>query len=106
MLLHLRDKAPKKQKSHFEVMGDGVQRYRGRLFVLDVAVLLQQIMAEAHYSGSLIHSRSTKMYHDIKEIYWWNDMKNDIVQFIAQCPNCQQVKVEHQNLGGLLQDVP
>ena len=26
-------------------------------------------------------------------------MKKDLVEFVAQCPNCQQVKVEHQKPG-------
>ena len=32
-------------------------------------------------------------------------MKGDIAEFVAKCPNCQQVKVEHQKLGGLLQEI-
>ena len=33
-------------------------------------------------------------------------MKRDIVDFVAQCPNCQQVKYEHQRPGGTLQRMP
>ena len=33
-------------------------------------------------------------------------MKRDIVDFVAQCPNCQQVKYEHQRPGGTLQKMP
>ena len=33
-------------------------------------------------------------------------MKNDIVDFVAQCPNCLQVKYEHQRPGGTLQRMP
>ncbi|XP_070020405.1 uncharacterized protein [Nicotiana sylvestris] len=43
------------------------------------------------------------MYHDIKEVYWWNNMKKDLVDFVAKCPNCQQVKAEHQRPSGLAQ---
>ena len=25
-------------------------------------------------------------------------MKKDIIEFVDKCPNCQQVKVEHQNM--------
>ncbi|XP_060210686.1 uncharacterized protein LOC132637642 [Lycium barbarum] len=45
------------------------------------------------------------MYHDIREIYWLNGMKKDIAEFVAQCPNCQKVKVEHQKPGRLLRDI-
>ncbi|WMV19136.1 hypothetical protein MTR67_012521 [Solanum verrucosum] len=47
-------------------------------------------MEEAHHSRYSIHLGSTKMYHDIKEIYWWHRMKKDVTEFVAQCPNCQQ----------------
>jgi len=45
------------------------------------------------------------MYHDLREVYWRNGMKKDIAEFMAKCPNCQQVKVEQQKLGGFSQDV-
>ena len=47
----------------------------------------------------------TKMYHDLKEIYWWEGLKRDIAEFITMCPNFEQVKAEHQNIGGLLQEI-
>ena len=58
-------------------------------------------IAEAHSSMYSIHPRSTKMYHDLKQIYWWDGMKKDIVEYVAWCLNCLQVKAEHLNLGGL-----
>ncbi|WMV25170.1 hypothetical protein MTR67_018555 [Solanum verrucosum] len=53
------------------------------------------------YQGRLCvpNNVATKMYRDLREIYWWNRMKKDIVEFVAKCPNCQQVKVEHQKPG-------
>ena len=32
-------------------------------------------------------------------------LEKDIAKFVAKCPNFQQVKVEHQNPGGLLQEI-
>ena len=32
-------------------------------------------------------------------------MKRDIEDFVSKCPNCQQVKVEHQKLGGMTQEI-
>ncbi|XP_070050821.1 uncharacterized protein [Nicotiana tomentosiformis] len=40
---------------------------------------------------SLFYPGATKMYYDIREVYWWDGMKNDIAEFVAQCPNSQQV---------------
>ena len=33
-------------------------------------------------------------------------MKRDILEFISKCLTCQQVKLEHQRLFGLLQQLP
>ena len=43
------------------------------------------------------------MYHDLKQIYWWDGIKKDIADYVAKCPNCQHVKVEHLNPSGLTQ---
>ncbi|XP_069152708.1 uncharacterized protein [Solanum lycopersicum] len=57
---------------------DGVLCYQGRLCVPDVGELRQYIFAEAHNSSYSIHPGATKMYRDLREVYWWNDMKRDI----------------------------
>ena len=48
-------------------LGGGVLRYQGRL----VDELRNRIHEEAHGSSFSIHLRSTKMYHDHREVYWW-----------------------------------
>ncbi|WMV42498.1 hypothetical protein MTR67_035883 [Solanum verrucosum] len=67
--------------------------------------LQERIMEEAHSFRESIHPGSTKMYHDLREVYWWNSMKKGIAEFVDKCPNCQQVKVEHPRPGGLAQNV-
>ncbi|XP_070002863.1 uncharacterized protein [Nicotiana sylvestris] len=62
-------------------------------------------MAKAHTSRYFVHPVSTTMYHDLKEVYWWNDMKRNIVDFAAKCPNYQQVKADHQRSGRLAQNI-
>ena len=77
-----------------------------RLCVPDVDELRKEIMEEAHFSAYSIHPGSTKMYHDLKDTYWWNGMKKDITEFVSKCLTCQQVKLEHQGSSGLLQQLP
>ena len=70
--------------------------------------LRNRIREETHSSRYSIRLGSTKMYHDLREIYWWDGLKGDIEEFVARCPNCQQVKDEHLKPSGLTQimDVP
>ncbi|XP_070030758.1 uncharacterized protein [Nicotiana sylvestris] len=79
-LVELGERVPQQKNPLLELKGDGILKYRGHLFVLDVAGLRDRITLEARYSWYSIHPRSTKMYHDIKEVYWWNDMKKNTVE--------------------------
>ena len=68
--------------------------------------LIHTILTEAHSSRYSIHPGATKMYLNLKQLFLWSRMKRDIVDFVAQCPNCQQVKYEHQRPGGILRRMP
>nr|GEW91488.1 putative reverse transcriptase domain-containing protein [Tanacetum cinerariifolium] len=61
------------------------------------------IMLESHKSKYSIHPGSDKMYHDLKKLYWWPNMKADIATYVSKCLTCAKVKVEHQKPSGLLQ---
>lgn len=43
------------------------------------------------------------MYYDLHEVYWWNDIMRDNIEFVTYFLNAQQVKVEHQRSGGMTQ---
>ncbi|KAA3473358.1 DNA/RNA polymerases superfamily protein [Gossypium australe] len=64
-----------------------------------------EFRAIAHNSRLSVHPGSTKMYHDLKQHYWWSGMKRDIFDFVSKHLACQQVKAEHQVLTGLLQPI-
>ncbi|GKA62005.1 putative reverse transcriptase domain-containing protein [Tanacetum coccineum] len=50
-----------------------------------------------------IHPGSNKMYQDLKQLYWWPNMKADIATYVSKCLNCAKLKAEHQRPSGLLQ---
>ena len=68
-------------------------------------LLQERILEEAHSSRYSIHPGFTKMYRDIREVYWWDVIKKDIVMFALYCLNCKQVKTEHQKPSGLFQEM-
>ena len=80
-------------------------RYQGRLCVPNVGDLRQHILVYAYNSRYSIHPGATKMYRDLREVYWCNSMKRDIVDFVAKCPYRQQFQEEHQKPGGMTQGI-
>ncbi|GJS64211.1 putative reverse transcriptase domain-containing protein [Tanacetum coccineum] len=55
------------------------------------------------FQGFFLIRGSDKMYHDLKMLYWWLNMKADIATYVGKCLTCEKVKAEHQKLSGLLQ---
>ncbi|GJU92226.1 putative reverse transcriptase domain-containing protein [Tanacetum coccineum] len=60
-------------------------------------------MDEAHTSRYSIHPGADKMYHDLRDFYWWPGMKRDVVEYVSKCLTCSKIKVKHQKPSGLLQ---
>nr|GFB73281.1 RNA-directed DNA polymerase [Tanacetum cinerariifolium] len=92
----------------FHLDDDNVLWQGTRLVVPNDVSLREALLTEAHSSPCSIHPSSTKMYHDLKQYFWWSGMKGDVATFVARCLICQQVKIEHQRASGLLQqlDIP
>lgn len=63
--------------------------------------LRQVILVDAHATTYSIYPEGTKMYNDLKPLFWWPGTKKGIAQFVAECLTCQQV-IEHQRPAGLL----
>ena len=82
---------------------NGLLRFASRIWIPNVQELKREILHEAHSSRYSFHSGSTKMYRDLKEFYWWPNIKIEIVYGVNKCLTCQKVKAEHQRPNGLLQ---
>ncbi|GJZ80474.1 putative reverse transcriptase domain-containing protein [Tanacetum coccineum] len=59
-------------------------------------------MHESHKSKYSVHPGSDKMYQDMKQLYWWPNMKADIATYVSKCLTYLRVKAEHQKPSGLL----
>jgi hypothetical protein len=40
---------------------------------------------------------------DLKEIFWWDNMKREITKYVSECHTCQKVNAKHQSPAGKLQ---
>jgi hypothetical protein len=89
----------------FKLGLDGILRCHERVCVPDNAELRKDILDEAHKSKLSIHPGMTKMYQDLRHIFWWPGMKKHVAKYVSSCLTCQKAKVEHQKPAGLLQSL-
>ncbi|GJR05467.1 putative reverse transcriptase domain-containing protein [Tanacetum coccineum] len=73
-----------------------------RSWILRFGDLRALIMHESYKSKYSIHPRSDKMYQDLKKLYWWPNLKAEIVTYVSKCLTCAKVKIEYQKPSGLL----
>ena len=79
----------------FSMDQHGSLRFQGRLCVPNQGSLKKKILAEAHEAPYSIHLGGTKMYEDLRQVFWWDGMKKDIAYFVTCCNVCNKVKAEH-----------
>nr|GEX01613.1 putative reverse transcriptase domain-containing protein [Tanacetum cinerariifolium] len=89
-------------KERLEPHANGTLCFNDRSWLPCYGDLRSVIMHESHKSKYSIHPGSEKMYHDMKKLYWWPNMKSNIATYISKCLTCAKVKSEHQRPSGLL----
>nr|GEW31723.1 putative reverse transcriptase domain-containing protein [Tanacetum cinerariifolium] len=91
--LRLRKDLPKEK---LEPRADGTLCLNNRSWVSYFGDLRTLIMYESHKSKYSIHPGSDKMYQDLKQLYWWPNIKANIATYVSKCLTYSKVKAEHQ----------
>ncbi|KAI5334636.1 hypothetical protein L3X38_024769 [Prunus dulcis] len=106
LICTLRAEVESGDRTDCSVRNDGALMVGTRLYVPNDEALKREILEEAHSSAFAVHPGSTKMYHTLREHYWWPFMKKEIAEYVRKCLICQQVKAERQKPSRLLQPLP
>jgi hypothetical protein len=78
------------QKDHKDVI------WFGKCLVVPIDPEIRKtLFDEDHMSKFSIHPGSTKMYQDLKQNFWWSNMKVDIAKYVAECDTCPRMKASH-----------
>jgi hypothetical protein len=77
--------------------------FKERMVVPRREALKKKILDEAHTSRYSIHLGSTKMYHDLRQPFWWTRMKREAARYVSECDTCRKVKADYMRPGELLQ---
>ncbi|KAL0551996.1 hypothetical protein IC582_011089 [Cucumis melo] len=102
-LVEKRGLAEAGQTAEFSLSSDGGLLFERCLCVPSDCAVKTELLSEAHSSPFSMHPGSTKMYQDLKRVYWWRNMKREVAEFVSKCLVCQQVKAPRQKPAGLLQ---
>ncbi|GKA30987.1 putative reverse transcriptase domain-containing protein [Tanacetum coccineum] len=89
-------------KERLKPHADGTLCLNNRSWLPCYGDLRTLVMHESHKSKYSIHPGSDKMYQDLKQLYWWPNMKANIATYVSKCLTCAKVKAEHQKPSGLL----
>ena len=76
------------------------------MYVPNVPKVKLLILDEIHKTPYLGHPGYQKTITMLRKEYFWPNMKTELVEYIARCFECQQVKTKHQHPARLLQPLP
>jgi hypothetical protein len=78
-------------------------RYKGHLYLSKQSKLKSMVLSKLHATPTAGHSGFTKTYDRVKRSFFWDGMKQDIHNFVAECDVCQCNKGETVKSPGTLQ---
>ena len=84
---------------------DGLVIFRERIYVLDNNELKNLILREFHVNPYSGHPRYQNTLTMVKKLYYWPNLKKEVVKIVARYLDCQQAKVECKHPGGLLHPI-
>ena len=85
---------------------DGLLYYQDRICVPHHAHLRRILLQEHHEVPFAAHPGINKTYRSLAAVYYWPQMKQDIIKFVTACHSCQTMKADRQLPQGLLQPLP
>ena len=65
--------------------------------------LKKKILDEGHNTPHSVHLGRNKLYEDLRQTFWWSNMKQEVADYVIKCLIYHRVKVKHQQPAGLLQ---
>jgi hypothetical protein len=72
----------------FQMLFGGLIAMARRIYLPDHKTLKDEVLGETHEFRLATHPGSTKMHKDLKEYYWWPNIKRKIAEFVSNCGIC------------------
>jgi hypothetical protein len=68
---------------------EGTLWFKNRLVVPKKEALKKKILDEAHTTRYSIHPGSTKIYHVLRQEFWWTRMKRETTRYVSERDTCR-----------------
>lgn len=82
------------QDADYRLTVDGLVMFRDRIYVPNFNELKNLILRELHLKSYSSHQGYQNTLTTVNKFYYWLNLKKEVVEFMARCSDCQQVKVE------------
>lgn len=103
LLQYLAIKSPNENGFYLE---NDVIKKDNHIWVANNSALRTKLIAAMHSSPIGGHSGIHSTYHNVKHLFHWKGLKQQVEDFVKQCAVCQHAKHEHSHPPGLLQPLP
>ena len=81
---------------------DGIIYYKNKIYLVPESTLKKKVLQASHDSPLSGHQGFLKTFRHIRERFSRKGLKEEVIQHVRECSMCQQNKIEHTHLAGLL----
>ena len=85
---------------------DGLLRYRDRVWVPNEPAVRAEVIASHHDSKLAGHFGADRTYELVKRSVGWPALRQDVEEYVRNCPVCQRTKAPRQLPAGQLSSLP
>ena len=76
------------QAEEFSLFSDDELMFKRWLFVPADSAVKTELLTKTRSSPFSMNPGRTKMYQDLKQVYWWRNMKREVADFVNKCLMC------------------
>jgi len=74
----------------FVIHEDGTVRFHNCVCIPAVEALKKKILDKGHNAPHSLHPGGNKLYRELRQTFWWSNMKQKVADYVAKCLTCSE----------------